>query len=226
MKRITGVQCCLCLLIVTFLLCAPVSAGNAHNTDHKLCYQNEFYITFFTGDLQSYTKSLVSSGDNMGDFTVKGTHAGFGAIYLNYYCLLAVQPLTKPYCHIRSNFIYYYGISAGFLSVASWFMEYIAVDDDLNVLAKSSGHVHGDSVSFSYKNNMHQDGPDAYTVLWEDYSYPEPTPFTFRTDTWYYIGIHIQICLSGFSDIYRYANQVGPSEFYPHWIEFDFRSTT
>ena len=160
-----------------------------------------------------------------GDLRVKG-HSALGSYTLEYFCLIKVMPVSdnKHFLNISSGGTFLYGISAGFLSSASWEFSYVVVSEDTGAVIGESWYKESDSVSFSYKDNQEWSPDGQEWVLYEREGFVTSTGYYFENTQWYYVGIKITLYLANYADIYKTTTQLGKAHWNPSYIHFDFTS--
>ncbi|MDF1540916.1 MAG: hypothetical protein P1Q69_18615 [Candidatus Thorarchaeota archaeon] len=174
--------------------------------------------TIYPGNYYAFTKvgysttiwNPVTVDETQGDYYVHG-HSVAGSYYIDYYVVIKVQPQDKGLTNIEIKVAssFYYGISAGFLSSASWELQYVILDMTQNPLPIGwSQYEYGDSVSWGAKNYRSYTTPSGTwypiydTLFWRDYE--EINPYG-----WTYVGVWIRCALSNSADFYRTSSQQG-----------------
>ncbi|MHA2136055.1 MAG: hypothetical protein ACXAEN_22140 [Candidatus Thorarchaeota archaeon] len=213
------------ILCTAVLLLLPLQAAAdppGFHADQGTVYPGDFSALVKSG-YSSAIWTYVSVNEDYGDFKVHG-HSALGSYYIDYVVVIKVKPqdtgLTNIELKVESEFKY--GISAGFLSTASWWLQYVVMNMGQNppLAIGWSSYSLSDSVSWGTKNYQTKSTSSSWkriydTLFYQDYEEIDP-------NDWNYVGVWIRCSLSNVADFYRYASHSGNAWYNPTKIHFRF----
>ncbi|TXT57589.1 MAG: hypothetical protein BAJATHORv1_10291 [Candidatus Thorarchaeota archaeon] len=182
-------------------------------------------VAFVKSGYDSNVWTYVSAHEYNGDFDFHGDRdGGIGTAYLEFYCLIKIKPAdsSHKYLQLSIDADFLYGISSGWLSVASWEAYWVVVDmgQSTPIVRGWSSYHPGDSVSWSQKNSQSWSSSTGYKDIYDSLYFNDY--YEFSTSQYYFVGIWLRAGLSGFSEFYKTSWPNGNADWDTHYISWNF----